>query len=411
MIQFVHVADIHLGTENYGRIDAKTGVHSRLLDFEKALNQCIEHAITKSVDFFLFCGDAYKTAHPSPTQQRILLRSLMRLYEAHIPVIIVVGNHDNPLSFGKAHSLEIFKDLPLQGFHVINQPKVIRLETRGGPISIVGIPWPTRNTLTLNNQNQHDNKYISELIVRTISQVIQKTTQQLDAAEPAVLAGHLTVSTGTFSGSEKRAIYSTDPVFLPSQLACQPFDYVALGHLHRHQNVNPNGYPSIVYAGSLERIDFGERTEQKGFCVVTIHEKGKTEYSFIPVQTRPFIQIEAHLDEKSDATQQLIDAIKKQPIDNAIVKIVYYPPAGSRDTVNIQKVQIACSRAMHLVSITPIRQIIARELQNTARIDMDLPTLLNAYFESKPQWKSKKQRLIELTLSLHEQAKQETESN
>lgn len=411
MIRFVHTADIHLGTENYGHLDSKTGIHSRLLDFEKAFNTCIDYAINESVDFFLFCGDAYKTAHPSPTQQRILLRSLMRLYEAKIPVVIVVGNHDNPLSFGKAHSLEIFKELPLLGFHVINQPKTIRLETKGGPISIVGIPWPTRNTISLNTQFQGSAAAFSEFIVDSVHKIIQHAITRLDQTEPSILAAHLTVSTGIFSGSEKRAIYSTDPVFLPSQLACAPFDYVALGHLHRHQNANPHGYPALVYAGSIERIDFGERTEEKGFCLVSIKEKGATEYTFIRVPTRPFIQIEAHLDTKTDQTQQLVDIIKQHPIDDAIVKIIYHPPVGSRDTVNLQKVQLACARAMYLVGIIPMRQAITREQRSAARIDMDLPTLLNTYFETKPTWKSKKQRLVELTMSLYEQTKKEAEQD
>lgn len=88
---------------------------------------------------------------------------------------------------------------------------------------------------------------------------------KLDHSIPAVLASHLTVSTGIFSGSEKRAIYGNDPVLLPSQLAIPPFDYVALGHLHRYQNLNQKGYPAIVYSGSVERVDFGERREDKGF--------------------------------------------------------------------------------------------------------------------------------------------------
>src|SRR5277367_160981 len=77
MIRFVHTADIHFGMENYGRIDPKTGIHSRLLDFERALNACIDHAIAQEIDFFLFAGDAYKTANPSPTQQRLLFRCFL----------------------------------------------------------------------------------------------------------------------------------------------------------------------------------------------------------------------------------------------------------------------------------------------------------------------------------------------
>ena len=54
MIRFIHTADIHFGMENYGRIDPKTGIHSRLLDFEKALNFCIDYALEHDYRFFSF---------------------------------------------------------------------------------------------------------------------------------------------------------------------------------------------------------------------------------------------------------------------------------------------------------------------------------------------------------------------
>src|SRR3989338_5045131 len=155
MIKFIHTADIHFGMENYGKIDSKTGIHTRLLDFEKALNFCIDYAIESDVDLFLFSGDAYKTAHPTPTQQKLFMNCLFRLHKAGIPLVIIIGNHDNPLSFGKANSLEVFKDLPIDGFHVIAQPALLTLSTKNGPLQLVGIPWPTRNTLSLkNNQLQ-----------------------------------------------------------------------------------------------------------------------------------------------------------------------------------------------------------------------------------------------------------------
>lgn len=405
MIRFIHTADLHLGTENYGRIDAKTGIHTRLLDFSVALNFCIDTAIDEKVDFFLFCGDAYKTTTPSPTQQKILLNALLRLHNAQIPVVILVGNHDNPVSFGKVHSLDLFKDLPISGFHVISQPQSLRLETKNGPVQIVGIPWPTRNSLALNNKHTFSSAaQISAYISSAVRMIIEHEASKLDASLPALLAGHLTVSTGMFSGSEKHAIYGNDPLFLPSQLARDPFDYVALGHLHRHQNLNNNCQPPIVYAGSIERIDFGEK-EDKGFCVVTIHKKNNTEYRFIKGPVRPFIQIDAHLNADSDQTEQLLQQIQKYHIDDAIVKIIYYPPVGTKDTVNIRAIQTACSTAMHLVGIIPIRSHMPRETRAAMKVDMDLATLLDTYFESKPTLKNKKQKLVEQALLLYEESK------
>lgn len=401
MITFIHTADIHFGMENYGKIDPKTGIHSRLLDFEKALNNCIDFAIEKKVDFLLFAGDAYKTANPSPTQQKLLMQCFFRLYKANIPIVIIVGNHDNPVSFGKANALDVFGGLPVDGFHVIAKPTSFVLKTKNGPIQIVGIPWPSRNNISINNKYiLKSASEITEYISTTIGALINQFAQELDPKIPSIFTGHLTVSSGIFSGSEKRAIYGNDPVFLPSQLAIEPFDYVALGHLHRYQNLNPKGYPALVYSGSIERVDFGERKEDKGFCYVKIKEKGNTSHEFIKSPMRSFIQIEAHLQIEGDQTNQLLEIIKNHNIENAIVKIIYYLPAGIKDSVNLRIIQEACEKAMFLVGIIPIRQIENRQKRTLMKIDMDLSSLLFTYFDSKPEYKNKKDILIQKTLDL-----------
>ena len=411
MIRFIHTADVHFGMENYGKIDAETGIHSRLLDIAKAFNFCIDAAIEKQVDFFLFSGDAYKTTTPSPTQQKLLFKALLRLYKANIPIVIVVGNHDNPLSFGKANALAIFGDLPLDGFYVIAKPTLIKLNTKNGPINIVGIPWPTRNTIALSKKHAYKSATeITDYISRAVANIIQDYAQKLDPKIPAVLAGHLTVSSGIFSGSEKRAIYGNDPILLPSQLSIAPFDYVALGHLHRHQTVNQNGYPPIVYSGSIERIDFGERKEDKGFCLVTIKKKNDTSYEFIKTPVRPFIQIEVKLTTNENQTDQILNALKKHDIKGAILKILYHVPQDKKDFVDLKKVQNFCVDAMYLVGVIPIRNTHTRTLRiNAMKVNMDLPTLLDAYFSTKPELQGKKDELIEKTLLLMEENEKQVE--
>lgn len=404
MIRFIHTADIHFGVENYGKIDSATGIHTRLLDFERALNFCIDVAIKEEVDFFLFSGDAYKTAHPSPTQQQLLTKCFLRLHRAGIPLIIVVGNHDNPLSFGKAHSLDIFGQFPIDGFHIIAKPTSLLLQTKHGPVQIVGIPWPTRNSISVSKKHALKSaNELTEYIAQAVSKLIVNFAQQLDPSIPAVLCGHLTVSSGIFSGSEKRAIYGTDPVLLPSQLAIAPFDYVALGHLHRYQDLNKNGYPSVVYSGSIERVDFGERKEEKGFCLVTIEEKNRTTHQFIKTPQRTFIQIEVHIKDSSPQTEQIINAIKEHDIKDAVVKIIYHLPENKKDTVDLNVIHQACSTALFVVGIIPVRKLVSRERRAEVKVDMDMALLLNRYFGSKPELADRKGKLIEKALQLEEQ--------
>ncbi len=399
MIRFIHTADIHFGMENYGRVDPATGIHSRLTDFEKALNFCIDFAIKEQVDFLLFAGDAYKTAHPTPTHQRLLMNCFLRLYKAGIPIVIIVGNHDHPLSFGKAHALEIYGQIPLDGFHVISKPTSLALHTKSGPINIVGIPWPTRNTVALSNQNLTAAQ-VTDYISTGVCSIIKSFAQQLDPAVPAVLAGHLTVSSGIFSGSEKRALVGTDPLFMPSQLGIEPFDYVALGHLHRFQDLNANDFPPIVYSGSIERVDFGERKEDKGFCSVTIHEKKYATYDFIKTPTRPFIQIEVHILDDQDHTQQVLTEIEKHTLEEAVIKILYHLPAGCKDRVDTTAIQKACASAWYLVGIFPLRAQEVRERRASLKVDMDLEHLMNCYLDTKPEYKDQKKSLVEKALQL-----------
>lgn len=411
MIQFIHTADIHFGMENYGRIDPHTGVHSRLLDFEQALNMCVDTAISQEVDFFLFAGDAYKTANPSPTQQRLLMRCFMRLYRAHIPVIIIIGNHDNPLSHGKAHALDVFADLPLDGFHVFAKPRLLLLNTKSGPIQIVGIPWPARTNITLAEKYTHRSAHdITQHLSATVAAIIQELASQCNPDIPAVLAGHLTVSNGIFSGSEKRAVYGTDPLFLPSQLAISPFDYVALGHLHRYQNLNPNGYPAVIYSGSVERIDFGERKEEKGFCLVKIPEKNKCTHEFILTPTRPFIQINIVLSSNENThTQEILEAIMAHSIEQAVVKIVYHVPANCRNSVDMNAVHRALSSAHYIASIIALKEIPTnRSTRTPLTVSVPFEQLLTEYFKRKPELASRATQLVEKAQRLRNELEDST---
>lgn len=422
MIKFFHTADIHFGVENYGRIDPKTGIHTRLLDFKKSLETCVDMAVEENVDFFLFSGDAYKTAHPTPTQQKLLMQVLMKLYKANIPVIIIVGNHDHPLSFGKANALDVFSQLPIDGFHVISKPELLKLNTKSGIVQIVGIPWPTRNVAHAKDENKYKSSTeITRHISIKVNEIIASLANEIDPNKPAVLAGHLTVSNGIFSGSEKCAIFGTDPLFLPSQLALPMFDYVALGHLHRYQNLNPNGYPAIVYSGSIDRVDFGERKETKGFCRVFIDtncppkEGDKHLYNtkgwheFVPLVTRPFIQIEVELEEGKDHTQQIINEIKKYQIKDSIIKIIYKVPAGSLDKVDLSAVSRACMEAMYIVNIIPIIAHTPRAKRPTLQIQMSHNQLLENYISSHNEFKEMKTDLLTKAESLYSEIEDSVE--
>jgi DNA repair protein SbcD/Mre11 len=242
---------------------------------------------------------------------------------------------------------------------------------------------------------------LTQAISETVSATIADFAHQLDPTIPALLAGHLTVSSGIFSGSEKRAIYGTDPLFLPSQLALDPFDYVALGHLHRYQQINPSEYPAIVYSGSIERIDFGEYKEEKGFCHVTIPQKGHASHTFIPVPTRPFIQINVACGPQDNITTKILEQLAQHDLTNAIIKIIYHLPAHTSDKVDMVALQAACRGAHYIAGIIPIRSHHepARRLAH-GTTTLPFTELLTSYLTSKTQCSQRAQHLLKKTVHI-----------
>ena len=102
--------------------------------------------------------------------------------------------------------------------------------------------------------------------------------------------------------------------------------------------------------------------------------------------------------------------LEKYDITDAVVKIVYHIPPGKKDLVDIKALERACLKAMYLVAIIPVRKPETRDRRASMKVDMDLPTLLGTYFLSKPEYKDKKDQLIEKALQLYEESQKETVS-
>lgn len=373
-MKFLHLADIHLGMENYGRIDPVTGLHTRLKDFIKCFSFAIDIALEEKVDLVIFTGDAYKNSNPNPTHQREFARQVYRLSEAEIPVVMINGNHDNPVSFGKATSLDIYDTLNVSGMRIVTEPELLNIETKEGPVQVFCLPWPTKNLFLTKEEykNFTDEKITKEIQMRA-SEKIRNYARIMKPGIPAIFAAHLAAAEATYSGSERSAIIGRDPVFSTQVLAQKEFNYVALGHIHKFQDLNQDNHPPVVYSGSIERINFGEEKEDKGFCLVNI-EKGKTSYEFIPVPARRFITIDVTISEEQDPTNTLIREIEKYNLSEAIVRIFYTMPVEREDLLDFNRINSALEKAFLVTAIAKKSKPIERR-QRVEEITEDLGML------------------------------------
>lgn len=284
--RILHFADAHIDIANYGRHDPGTGLPIRVLDFLNSLDRIVDTAIDQRVDLVIFAGDTYKDRHPQPTFQREWGRRMMRLSEANIPTLLLIGNHDIAPADHRAHTLQEYATLAVPNVFVADTLKLWRPDELGAPLQVLALPWVTRSRfLARQDLSGKTVDQTNELLLNKIGDAIEKIlAEEIDPSLPLVMTAHTSVL-GAKYGSERMVMLGQDLALSLGSVADPRLDYVALGHIHKHQCVNER--PPVVYSGSIERIDFGEWNEPKGFVLAEI-TRGHTDWRFVKLDTRPF---------------------------------------------------------------------------------------------------------------------------
>ena len=414
-MRILHFADLHLGVETYGSVDPATGLSTRLIDVLKALDEVVEYAVGNGVDLVLFCGDAYKNRDPSQTHQREFAKRLKRLSENGIPVFLLVGNHDLPNAIGRANTMEIFDTLAVSRIYVGNRPDIYRIPTKQGKIQVVALPWLRRSALlsreeTKNLSIEQANDQLQEMMTRRLLDVIS----DLDSGLPTLLAAHVSVSTAK-PGSERSMVVGRDPVLLVGNLAQPVFDYVALGHVHRQQVLSEN--PPVVYAGSLERFDFGDEGQDKGFFVVDIELRGKKKcvsHSFHKVNARPFVTLQIYIDIGDvEPTAAVLKAIAQHEneIKNAIVRVQLSMPGALETSLRDVEIYKALREAHYVTIAKEARQETCLRLGEWTSQKLAPFEALKRYLENKKVPDERQKVLLEYGEKLIWEAEQRIEES
>jgi exonuclease SbcD len=387
-MRILHFADLHIGVENYGRIDQDTGLSTRLGDFLQTYDELVDYAIDTGVDLVLFCGDAYKSRDPSQTHQREFARRIARLSSAGIPTFLLIGNHDTPQVIAQATALEIFPTLNVANVHIGDRLITYIVETRDGPLQVVALPWIKRGDyLATNVARGQTHTEINEALQDMITNAIKVRVESLDSSIPAVLAAHVTISQSTLA-SEQSMMLGHDHVLLNSNVALPQFDYVALGHIHRHQVLSQN--PHVAYAGSLQRVDFGEERDDKGFCVVEIdtsQPQGSRlrSFEFVKNSARKFVTIDVKLTAgDEDPTASVIKTIESLDLNDAIVRLRITLPAELEALLLESRIRDALRPAHYVASIS--KDVVDRtrtRIQDSNARGLSPKDALRLYFDTR----------------------------
>jgi exonuclease SbcD len=345
-IRILHFSDAHIDMANYGRLDTESMLPVRVTDYLRSLDTVVTAAVREQADLVLFGGDAYKDRNPQPTFQREWHKRIMQLSQAGIPTLLLVGNHDVSPSYGRASTVAEFRTLQVPRVVVADQIRLYGPEELGVELEVITVPWVPRSHLMARTDMAGRSvseiyQALEERVVTAVEHLLDRT----DSRRPTVLAAHASV-VGAVYGSE-RAVMLGHELVLPESLVRDPrLDYVALGHIHRHQDLNPGGHPPVVYAGSIERVDFGEADQEKGYVLAQV-SRGQTDWRFVPLPTRKFLDLAVTPRQADTAMAEILGRLPPpDSIAGAVVRLQLTYPADWEAMIDDRALEQALAPAL-----------------------------------------------------------------
>ncbi|WP_129722989.1 metallophosphoesterase family protein [Xylanivirga thermophila] len=400
VIKIIHTADLHIGVQNYGRLDSKIGMHTRIADFLKSLDKVVDYAIETGQHAFLISGDIFKNREPDVTQQREFAKRIKKLSDAGIKVYMIIGNHDLHNSVFKATSVEIYDVLDMPGVYVRRRADIDVIDTSAGPFQVVALPYMSPSNLVEEGEGIGDT---AQYIRNSIDTLIDMLVKRMDKTLPTIFMSHFSII-GAVPGSEKAIMLGREVTLPVSTFARPEFDYVAMGHIHKHQALYD--HPAVVYSGSIDRVDFSEEKEQKGFVEVELF-KGDTFWRFIPLDTRPFRTI--YVDgSKDDPYDKAMEKIEHEDLEGAIVKLKVKLPSHKLSALKEPELYKELRRRAFYVA--GIEKEITSDLSHlrhpgiTER--MDVREAVGEYISKKGEYEDIKEDLLKVNDELMQELKE-----
>jgi len=396
-MKVIHTGDLHLGIENYGRQDPLTLINSRVMDFFRSLDYLVLETIKQKADLLLITGDIYHQRDPEMFIQNEFSKRLIRLIDNNIPVVLLIGNHDSLLAIKKVSSLQIFKELRVPNIFVIDEPKVIRIDTKNGPIQIAGIPFLESNTLReyMVNHPVHENQKM-DLLETIFSKMIHQLKAELDHEVPSILTAHVTLREAIYQNWRPAMIgnelYLSEKVFKQKE-----FSYVALGHIHKSQLfLSEKNFPTVAYCGSLDVLDFGEAEFEHGFYSVEINDK-EVKPIFVPQPNqRKLVTIRIESENEADIFLNLTEKFANSVHENNIIRVVLV----TNESIDEQKIRREFSDSCYFIaSIKYERKSYTNTRLKELSSEMSPTDTLKQYLEftKDPFMQQYKNELISLT--------------
>ncbi len=304
MNDIVAVGDVHEGI-NFGfRINPETGLSERVLDVHNNFARTAQFAIDNKSKLFVVLGDLFDRTHVSPIFREMIRRDVIEpLKDAGIPIWILAGNHDQPRG-KKGTSIDDFRGYP--HVNVYRKPAVETLEISGKSVGCLIVPYmhPTQIAEMVLEKFGKETPIEQTFILgqELLKQWLQKKVKELDVDFKPLFAHYYV------EGARLRE--TPYPEVLPGEFSFRKdmipdVDLAVFGHIHLHQTMHIGG-AEVVYCGAVERIDWGEKEDEKGFIVVSPFDERKWRFEKLP--TRDMLKVKVEVS-RGNPMQKILGAI------------------------------------------------------------------------------------------------------
>jgi exonuclease SbcD len=299
-MKILHTGDWHLG-KRLNRVD-------RADDLRRAVERVFAACERENVDLLLIAGDLFDTVCRADDVCAAIdhLKDVARPFLARGGTIVATtGNHDgetfcrtleHTLALANPARVEPGEHLDRGRFHLCTRPTFHRLAGRDGTeIQLVLMPYPLASrylddaAVTYTGGAEGKHRRLLAAFSETLGRI--RSDPRFDPAAPSVLAAHLFLTGAKLPGGrEVTAEDEKADVVCPAENLAEGWSYVALGHVHRPQTLG--GRAHVRYAGSIERLHFDERGDDKAVVLLEIGPKGlQGEPAWLPLEATPFLEV------------------------------------------------------------------------------------------------------------------------
>ncbi|HEU5382303.1 MAG TPA: exonuclease subunit SbcD [Ktedonobacteraceae bacterium] len=311
-MKIIHTSDWHLNNVLGGRCPRND-------DLKRSLAQIAQYLDEHAVDVMIVSGDLFRErSRPEQLQAGVeIIKDCFQNFVQHDGTILAIsGNHDSEVFFSTLRDAQnLFSPIkeqdgvyPRGRFYITSNSMNIKLQARDGEIvQFVLMPYPTLRRLRKEDSFRFQNiEQRNQFVKSEFMNILRAMQNRLDQRYPAVLVSHVMV-TGTATSNDHHLDMSNEVMLEPSDLSF-PWSYVALGHLHQAKEAIRN-LPHMRYAGSIDRIDYGEHNEDKSVVLLEIKNKHLIQpLELLGLPTTPFYEIEIN-----DPSQEIPELAERYP--------------------------------------------------------------------------------------------------